>query len=284
MITVYVDVLVSLNILLTYLFLVCTRVFLKTPTSKTGIAFASLLGGLSSLIIYLDFINTGLSLIIKAAVGSLIVLSAFLPKSLRQFFKLFLAFFSITFLFGGAMFALELTLHPKKILYLNGTVYFDMDIKYLVGCVLVIYGIFLLFDFILGKINQSKEIFGVTLLFRNTELNLKGFIDTGNALQDGITGRLVAVGELKSLSPFFTYEEIQFFKNNTFDFIPETLKGEIRFIPCKTVGESMLLPAFMPDITKINGEKIPKICVAITNKNLSDGEYNILLNQNMRKV
>ncbi len=281
MITVYVDVLVSLNILLTYLFLVCTRVFLKTPTNKIGVAIASLLGGLSSLLLYLDELNTVSSLLIKASVGVVIVLVSFLPKNKKLFLKQFLAFMGITFLFGGGMLFLELTFHPKNILYLNGTVYFDMSLKYLVGSVLVIYGLFLLLDFLLTRISNSKEIYDVEITFRKTAVTIKGFVDTGNALQDGLTGRLVAVGELKALSPVFTYEEISFLKGNDIINIPESLKGKVHIIPCKTVGDDGLLWGFTPEKTLLNGKAIPEITVAVVNKKLSDGEYNILLNRNI---
>ncbi len=281
MITVYVDVLVSLNILLTYLFLVCTRVFLKTPTNKAGVAIASLLGGLSSLLIYLDELSVVASLLIKTSLGAVIVFVSFLPKTKKLFLKQLLSFMGITFLFGGSMLALELTLHPKNIIYLNGTIYFDMSLKYLVGSVFVVYALFLLLDFLLTRLSNAKDIYEVKITFRKTEVTLKGFVDTGNSLRDGLTGRLVSVGELNALSPLFSYEEICFFKSNDYINIPENLKGKIHIIPCKTVGGDGLLWGFTPERTQLNEKAIPDITIAVVNKNLSDGKYQILLNKNI---
>ena len=49
---IYLDVLVAVNIFVTYILLVCTRVVLKTDTKKYGVLVASVLGGASSLIIF----------------------------------------------------------------------------------------------------------------------------------------------------------------------------------------------------------------------------------------
>ncbi len=281
MITVYVDVLICINILITYLFLVCVRVFLKCATNKIGVACASLFGGFTSLLIYVDDINLILLLLIKLLIGSVIVFLAFFPDNVKSFVKEFLAFLGITFLFGGAMLALEVSIHPENILYSNGTVYFDMDIKYLIGCVFLIYGVFLVFDYMLNRIFGKNEIIKTEILFRNIKITVNGFIDTGNSLSDGFSGRQVGVAGLNAISPLFNYEELAFLKSETYDNIPESLKGKIRFIPCKTVGESLLLPAFIPEKTYFDGKEHSEICIAITKKDFSDEGYEILLNKNM---
>ena len=63
MICVYADVLVCLNVLITYIFLVCTRVAGNMPTNKWGVCIASVAGGLSSLIIFAGDIGLVLSVI-----------------------------------------------------------------------------------------------------------------------------------------------------------------------------------------------------------------------------
>lgn len=281
MTTIYVDVLVSVNILITYIFLVCVRVFLRYPTNKWGVGIASLMGGLSSLIIFAPQVNTVVSLFYKIFVCCLIVLVSFLPKKIRQFVKTVLAFMGITFLFGGAIYAFQLVSDTKKILYMNGTVYFDMSIKYLVGSVFVVYGLFLAFDYFFMKSYGKNKLYDVEIKFRNNVVFLKGFLDTGNSLTDGLSGRPVAIGEADALSPLFTYEELIFLKSGTYENIPESLIGKFRLLPCKTVGESSLLPVFTADEFRINKNSVNSVSVALVNKDLSENEYNILLNRNM---
>ncbi len=283
MITVYADVLVALNILFTYIFLVCTRAFTRIPTYKWGVALASLTGGMSSLIILFGEINIFLSISFKILSCAIIVFLSFLPNSIRSFFKVLLTFFGVSVIFGGAMYFIEITLNSHKILYLNGTVYFDMDIKYLSGTSFLIYGAFLAANYFSEKRAFKNELYKVTVWFENTSVTLTGFVDTGNSLTDPLTGRFVFIGELGAFSPLFTYEQLLFLKSNVLD-IPKSLQGKIHLIPASTVGESSLLKAFIPDKTEImiNKKKteVKNACIAIVNKKLSAGEYSLLLNKN----
>ncbi len=284
MITVYADVLVALNILITYIFLVCTRVFTRLPTNKWGVAIASLLGGISSIMIFFDNMTPLLSIILKLIFCCIIVLIGFFPDSLKCFLKALLSFFGITVLFGGAIYFLELTLNSHKILYINGTVYFDMDIKYLLGAVFLIYGVFYISNYFFERNAFKNELYKVDIYYKNSCVTLTGFVDTGNSLTDALTNRLVFIGELSSLSPLFTYEEILYFKGNTSENIPQSLQGDVRLIPALTIGDTHLLKAFTPDKTEIiinkKSKEIKNICIAVVNKKLSAGEYSLLLNKN----
>lgn len=285
MVAVYVDVLVCINILITYIFLVCTRVLSNVPSNKWGVCIGAIVGGLSSLTIFLDEMNIFLSVAVKLIVSALIVFFSFIPNRFKVFLKTYFSFFGISMLFGGAIYFIEITFRPHGVIYMNGTVYFDMDIKYLVGCTFLIYGIFLLSDYLFLRRATKNEIYKVSVTFRNTQVELLGYIDTGNNLTDSLTGRNVFVGELKALAPLFTYEECLFFRNMSIDNIPESLVGAIHFVPCKTVCESALLPAFVPCKAGLTLNKkqikLENICIAVVDKSLSDGEYNLLLNKNI---
>ncbi len=283
MIAVYADVLVCLNILFTYIFLVCTRVWGNMATHKWGVCLSSVVGGLSALIVLAGDIGLFFSLLFKATTSTVIVLLSFLPSSLKCFLKLYFRFLGVSIIFGGAMYFIEITLKPHNIMYFNGTVYFDMDIKYLVGCTFIIYGVFLFADFLIKRKAMKSEIYKVKIGFRDTTVEISGFVDSGNNLTDGLTGKTVFVGELKVLSPLFTYEEIEYFKSSNIEEIPDSIKGKIRFIPCHTINGENLMPVFTPNVLvieikdkKINCSK--DFSVAIVNKDLG-GEYNILLNK-----
>lgn len=280
--TVYADVLVALNILLTYILLVATRVLCKVPTNKWAVLLSSVIGGICSLVIYYENGGVAFSVIYKIVTASVIVAVAFLPKSPKVFIKEFLAFFGISLLFGGGMFALEFTLHPKNIFFYNGTVYFDMSIAYLVASVLVIYGVFLLADYLIRKHNTKGGKCHLEISYNEASVNLTALIDTGNSLTDGMTGKPVIIAELSAVSPLFSREELIFFKSDNIENVPESLSKSFRLIPCKTVTGDSLLKAFMPDFVKIrDGENSYKnnFCtVALTEKELSQGDYRALLN------
>ncbi len=281
MITVYADVLVALNILITYIILVASRVACRMATNRWGVAIASISGGLSSLIIFYERMPVIGSVFYKIVVASIITSVAFLPGSFRAFIKVFLSFFGISFLFGGVMYAVEITFKPKNILYFNGTVYFDMSITYLVGSILLIYGVFLLVNFFLLRRMSKREIYSVKITFRNVSTRVNGFVDSGNNLKDGLSNRPVIIAEMSAVAPLFSYEEIKYFKSGDYLAIPESLKTKVHLVPCKTVSGDSVLPAVIPQKveykTKNKRAVTDFVSVVICDKKLSSGEYNALL-------
>ncbi len=283
--TVYADVLVGINILITYLIIISTRLVCKRATNKWCVALASLFGGLSSLIVFYDDISLLGSISFKLIVAAVITGVAFLPRSVMGFIKVFLAFFGISFLFGGIMYAVEITINPQNILYMNGTVYFDMSITYLVGSVLVIYGIFTVVNFLLTKHAVKNKVYDVKITFRNTQVKLRGFGDTGNNLKYGVSQRPVIIAELSGAAPLFSFEELKILKSGMYEKIPASLMGKIHLVPCQTVSGEGFLPAIIPEKVEITlGNKkavTPVLCVALSNRKLSDGEYNVILHSSI---
>lgn len=283
--TIYADVLVALNILLTYILLVAVRVFTKIPTNKWAVMFGALSGGFSSLVIFWENMSPVLSIAYKLVCAGVIVAIAFLPKSIRAFFKTYFGFFLVSFLFGGAVYAVQIALKPKNILYYNGVVYFDMSISYLVGCVLCVYGVFLLGDYLLTRhtLKDCKCLVEVT--YNNSAVTFPAIVDTGNSLRDGLSGRPVIVAELSAVAPIFDREEMLLFKNQDYNNIPESLFKSFRLVPCSAVTGESLLPSFIPDYVKITTEKSSSktaFCtVGVVNKPLSSGEYKGLINNNI---
>lgn len=280
--TIYADVLVALNILLTYIIIVASRVLCKMPTNKWAVLLASVVGGFSSLVIFYENGGVAFSVLYKIITGGIIVGIGFLPKTIKLFFKVLLAFFGVSLLFGGSMYALEITLHPKNIMFYNGTVYFDMSIAYLVASVLVIYGVFLSADYLITKHNNKGGECQLEITYNNTSVNMIAFIDTGNNLTDGMSGRSVIIAELSAVSPLLSREELLFFKSGNFENVPESLNKSFRLIPCMAVTGESLLKAFLPTAVKIKDkEKIyeTSFCtIALTEKSLSQGKYRALLN------
>ena len=279
----YADVLVSVNVLITYIFIVCTRVICKMATNKFLVAIGSFIGGFSSLIIFFDVKYQVLSFFIKLLTAAVIVAVSFLPRSIRGFIKLYSGFFTVSVIFGGVMYFLEITINPEKIMYYNGTVYFDMSLAYLVGSVLVIYGLFLLVQYFLDKKVSSENLCEVKIFFRNSAVSLLSIIDTGNNLTDGLTGRPVVVAELSAVAPLFDFSELDFLKKGNYENIPEALKKYIRMVPCGAVTGDGLLLAFIPEKVEVKTKTrvyINDYCViAVLNKQLSEGEYKALLNE-----
>ena len=282
---VYADVLVALNVLLTYILLVAARVISRLPSKKYSIGIASLVGGFSALIIFAQGMTSFGWILYKLFSGAVICAVGFLPRSIKAFLKGFFSFFGVSCLFGGIVYAIEITVNPGNIYYCNGTVYFDMSITYLVGSVFAIYGVFLFADYFLRRKISKDNLCEIEIYFRDKRVRLKTLVDTGSNIADGTFGRPVAVVDINSTAGLFDYDELRFFKNTDVENIPQTLEGKVRVIPCKTVTGKGLLTAFIPDkmiiILKDGVYRVDFLAVAVAEGKISAGEYSGIIGHNM---
>ncbi len=285
MVTVYADVLVSVNILITYIFLVCVRVFFSAPTNKLLVALASFIGGISSVVIFFEEGSVLLNILYKLFVCAVITAVAFMPDSLRRFLKLFGGFFGVSVLFGGAVYLVNITLKPHNLFFNNGTVYFDMSVTYLIGVVFSVYGVFTLFEWFFLRHSATRDTYDVIITFRQCELTLKGFVDTGNALRDGLSGNPVFVTGQNDISPLFSFDEIVFFKGECTDTPPDSLKSYYRVLPCVTATGRGLLPAFVPHkVVLVRGNRradVGRVTIGISSEIKDERGHNILLDKSI---
>lgn len=280
---IYLDVLVAVNILVTYILLVCTRVVVKQQTKKWGVVISTILGGVSSLIIFWEEMPLVISVIYKILVGMILSYSAFVPDNKKLFFKTTLAFFLVNFIFGGVMYFVEITFNINNLMYINGTVYFDVSVLFLVSMTLICYGLLLVGDYFLKKRASENTLYEVRLYFRNECVILKALYDTGNHLTDGLDSKPVIIVELKELLKFFSSSEIEFFMNSDLNCdVPTTIKNVFRIIPCSSVTGSSILKGFIPEKIEINSKdykyETTFLVVAVSSGDLQNGEYNCILN------
>jgi len=283
---IYLDVLIAVNIFVTYIQLVCTRVIVKNDTKRFGLIIATLLGGASSLIIFWEEMPLLFSVVYKLAVGCAISFIAFMPKNKKLFLKVTLAFFFVNFIFGGIMYFAEITFNMNSVMYMNGTVYFDISLLFLVSMTLICYGLLLLGDYILKRRASENTLYDVRLHFRNETVELKALYDTGNHLTDGVESKPVIIVELYALLKFFNCEEAEYLKSSSITAeVPDSLKSVLRIIPCSSVTGSSVLKAFVPSKIEIRNKEscyeTSFLVVAVLNDSLSNGEYNCILNSDI---
>ncbi|MBO7178707.1 MAG: sigma-E processing peptidase SpoIIGA [Clostridia bacterium] len=283
---IYLDVLIAVNIFVTYIELVCTRVIVKRDTKKAGIIIATLLGGASSLIIFWEEMPLIFSVVYKLFVGIGISYIAFMPKNKKLFLKVTLAFFLVNFIFGGVMYFAEITFNMTSVIYMNGTVYFDISLLFLVSMTLICYGLLLLGDYILKRRTSENTLYDVKLYFRNETVELKALYDTGNHLTDGVESKPVIIAELYELLKLFTCEEVDYLRSSGITAeVPDSLKSILRIIPCNSVTGSSVLKAFIPSKIEIRNNEFcyetSFLVVAVLNDSLSNGEYNCILNSDI---
>ena len=136
---VYADVLMVTNLFINYFLLSAVKLLLRVSVPRKRILFGALIGSVYALTIFLPKLPTAVSALMNLSASALMVFAAFPIHSRKKFLKAFLAFFVINFAFAGTMLALWLFFRPNGMIYQNGTVYFDIDIKILIGTTVLCY-------------------------------------------------------------------------------------------------------------------------------------------------
>jgi len=285
---IYIDVLVAINIFVTWLLLACSVFFSAVQVKRWRLLLASLLGGAGSLLIFLPPAPWWLLAMEKLLLSVLIVWVGFGFGKWRRFLRCFAAFFGVNFAFAGLMLALWLTLKPGGMLYQNGAVYFGVSLPVFVVFACVCYAAVRGLTVLLRRRHPGANLCRATIQLLGHSITLPALYDSGNKLADGFTGAPVAVAEYAALQSFLPQELLAFFRG---ELDLAGLPGEhpwrarLRQVPFHALGREGLLPAFRADQVVVQGKQGSQAThgalVAVTPDALSDGSYSMLLQASM---
>lgn len=232
--TIYVDVLIILNIYVNYFLLRITGGITHSRLRKVRCIAASAYGSLYSLLIFVPLIPYILQLIIKLIAAVSIVCLAFGVYERTRILKNTIVFFAVNFLLAGAVYAVYSWVKPTAVHFNNSYFYVDFSLAVLILTTAVMYIAVKLAVMLLDS-DVIKSNYNVMIKYHGKSVCLNGLADTGNSLVDYFSGSPVIICD-KSCSDRIT--ELTESTN-----LPEGF----RLIPCSTVSESGLIPIFRPD-------------------------------------
>jgi stage II sporulation protein GA (sporulation sigma-E factor processing peptidase) len=290
--TVYIDILFFINLVINYFILLAVTNILHRKDKRLRLFLGACLGAVYSLFIFFPELSFLYSSVLKFIFSVAIVVVAYKFSSIIHLVKLVLAFYIVSIIFGGIIFAMWLFLSPPGMLMKNGVVYVDISPVVLILASAACYIIITLFARFLHKNNGLEAIYEVEVFLGNVSVKITALLDTGNSLTDSISGLPVIITEFDKIEKLIPKALRQSFKKGIIDnpdiFVIENWQNRFRLIPYGSVGNTGgLLPAFKPDkiVAKSGENKIEtsNVLVAVTNKRLTaDGRYNMLLNPNLK--
>ena len=290
--TIYIDVLISINLFINYFLLLSVAKILNLKVIRKRLVLASFVGAVYSLIIFLPKINSIFSLVIKLVMSASIVILAFRWVNIRLFSKIIMIFYGINFLFGGFIFCLWYFITPSGIFINNNMIYLNLSPTFLIFTTFASYIIIRLFDRFCGHKNGILTDHEVLIEFKNKSIILKGKVDTGNNLREPFSGLPVVVAQYKFIEKILPESIKEYFcvcnmmMNSQEKILYDIQKfKDFRLIPFKTVSGSGLLPAFKSDYIKIltsNNQSIKKEAyIAVCKEKIFNDEYHALINPDL---
>lgn len=255
---VYVDVLIVLNLYINYFLIRATVMIMRRTCSQKRCVLSAFIGALGSLVILLPELPFFAVVLIKIALGALIVFVAFGRQKPSDFAVCALFFLVVNFTFAGIMLALWKFAAPFGMVWSNGTAYFNIPISAIASFTAAAYCAVRLVRFLADKRLHCDKICAVKISSDACEVSLRGLCDTGNQLCDLFSGKPIIVCCFDKIAPIVPNDILDYF-NGRFS---ETL----RIIPCRTIGAETLVPIFKARIT-IDGKSADGF-VGVTKKTL----------------
>ena len=264
---IYADVLVTVNFIVNYFLLRACAAITGHSFRTWRLIISSLIGGIFSIVIFIDNITVPLNMLIKSVLFTVMVLTAFGAKNIKSFLKNCASFALVNFGFAGIMFALCTSVVPNAAIYKNGIVYFDISLVTLTVSAIICYCVLSIISrFTKSKVPQ-KSIYEIKIHYNNETANGKALFDSGNTLCDCFSGRPVIIAEKEFVRTLFPDDDLTSLRN-------------FRLIPYSTINNGGALPAFMADKVEIyiknNWIVSEEIYIAITDKKIVSGGYSAL--------
>lgn len=235
--TVYVDILIIVNVLIDALLLLCVSRLLHIRVKLFRLLLAALTGGVFSLTALLPPLSPLINIPADIAGAALMVLVAFGKPTLKSFAVRTAALFSVSFSFSGVMLFACGILRPGGMEVYNDVVYFNISpFTLIILTLLCYYTLVLLKRFTKGSV--GKQVCTVTLCGNGAETSFRAIIDTGCQVREPFSGAYVIIVEKSCLENF---SFVSFSK---------------RMIPYDSLGGTGLLEGKRAEQIWIDGEEV----------------------------
>lgn len=274
--TIYIDVLLCVNLVINYLLLSATAFYTHTKATLKRLLLGSSVGAICSLIMLMPVIPTAINMALKIIVSFLTVFACFGPKRKKSFIKLYTVFLTATFFFGGIVIALWFLSEPKNLLIKNSIVYINISPAALIFYSVLCYIAFRAAHKIIGKYRTRDTFCVLTVVKGCHALRVNAKIDTGNTLTEPFSQCPVIVIGRSTAAAITPPEVLEYEKVTSLTY--RTSINSVRFVPFSSVGGGGILPCFKAENVYINDSLCDKnVYIALCNDEYIQGDFQALI-------
>ncbi len=266
---VYADILIVVNTIVDYFLIKATCLLKKKKISVLKQIIASILGGISSLYIFLQNTNWIIDFSFQCIMSFIISIICFGMKR-KQLLSSFLILQAIVCGYTGFVIAVFTLFKPKNILINNSVIYYQISPLAIILFTAAFYMIFTLLFFIFSKNSVYSGKCEIDVWVENRTIKLTAIIDTGNSIEDAMSNSEIIIVDTKSVEKLFVDYKTE--KSN---------ENRIRKIPCGTVSGVGLLDGIRCDYAHVyykdNSFRLEKPILAISKSEFND-DYDAIVN------
>lgn len=224
--TIYIDIVLIENLIMNYIILLATGIVSKTQIKHIKLIIASFLGAIYTVISYMKVLEIYSNFFLKLLLSIIIIYIAYNPQRMRKMWKILLIFYMISFVFGGAAFALIYFVKPQDIIMKNGLFLGTYPLKTVIlGAVVAFSLIIATFKILKSKLSKKDIICSIEINLNNKKIKTNALIDTGNMLKEPFSNTPVVVIEKTLLYDCIPKEIL--------NHLDEIIGGDLKKIPDK---------------------------------------------------
>ena len=279
---IYIEYVLIDNFVINTLILLCVKNTLKLRTNWLRILLSSGLGTIVAITLPLLCLSNWFVFPIKIVLGVCMVLILSRYYKFKEFLISFLLFIGYTILLVGACIVTLLAFGTNLELLSQGA----YDIALPLGVILLIVTIYVYFIITLGKyLARKKElepfIKQVQIYLGDKVMHFKGFLDSGNKLNDNKTGLPVVIISFNALEKYFSKDVLE---NLILEHGKSSDFKNVHLVPYNTIsGEAKKMVVFQADKMVINSGKneyiTNRFMIGVSYKVFNDAvSYDLLLN------
>lgn len=251
---IYLDVLILINLYVTYFQILAVSVFTHRKTVWYRKLSAAGIGAVASLSIFIPQEMVLTLTLLKIFLCALIAFVAFGYTGFRAYAVSVLFLMLVSFVFSGLMLCVWLFAAPMKMLFINGTVYFGVDTMTIILSTCTAYGVVRIIRYILDKNGKTDGKYTVIIKNNGRECRLSALADSGNGMVDCFSGLPVIVCR-RDMCADVSPPAIDMIENNSdiSEIGTQMIKG-VRIMPFSTVGKGGLICMFKAESVVIDDE------------------------------
>lgn len=289
--TIYIDIVLIENLIMNYIILLATGIAAKIQIKHIRLIIASLLGAIYTVISYMKVLEIYSNFLLKLLLSIIIIYIAYNPQRTRKMWKMLLIFYMVSFVFGGAAFALIYFIKPQDIIMKNGLFLGTYPLKTVILGAIVAFSLIIgTFKILKSKISKKDIICSIEINLNNKKIKTNALIDTGNMLKEPFSNTPVVVIEktlLYDCMPKEILNHLDEIIGGDFKNIPEKIQekyiSKLKLIPFSSLGkQNGMLLGIKPQYIKIIKEEEIKtkenVILGIYQQSLTKkGEYQAII-------
>lgn len=285
---IYVDVLVFLNTVITFLILLTTVEISGVEAEKSRLIIGSVVGGVYSLLILAPSLNLFFIILTRFAICVSTVFITFHIRNIKKMLKCLLCFVVISFLFAGAVYYFAGIFSDNFMHVNNGYAYINISAASLILITVLLYFAVKLINKKFFRKTKKDILYKIEITYNGIKISSCALFDSGNSVKDIYTGKPVIIIQESEIKTFFDVSVLEKLRNFLYEKKETTkLPKGFRLIPVKTIAGEKILPAFSADKAEISDGDIHRIienpCIAITADLPENEKYKALINDEIIK-